>query len=129
MPDVTVTIGERRFDVACQEGEEHFLRSAAALLDAEAQNLKGQINHLTEPKMLLLAGLMLADKTAGIDDELKLAEKRIAELEGHLAEAQTHAAQAAAAAEAAARPGVEVLAGLAGQLEALAEEVEAQAAE
>ncbi len=128
MPDVTVTIGERRFEVACQEGEEHFLRSAAALLDAEAQNLKDQIRHLTEPKMLLLAGLMLADKTAGIDDELKLAEKRIAELEGHLAEAQTHAAQASAAAEAAARPGVDALAGLAGQLEALAEEVEAQAA-
>ncbi|PIE07383.1 MAG: cell division protein ZapA [Rhodobacterales bacterium] len=127
MPDVTVTIGERSFDVACQEGEEHFLRSAAALLDAEAKTLVGQIRHLTEPKMLLLAGLMLADKTAGIDDELKLAEKRIAELEGRLAEAQTLAAQAAAAAEDAARPAEEMLAGLAARVETLAEEIEARA--
>lgn len=86
MPDVTISIGGRQFDVACQEGEEHFLRSAAQMLDTEAQTLLGQIRHLTESRMLLMAGLMLADKTAGIDDALKIAEKRIAELEARLAE-------------------------------------------
>ena len=124
MPDVTVTIGERQFDVACQEGEEHFLRSAAALLDAEAQTLVTQIRHLTEPKMLLLAGLMLADKTAGIDDELKLAEQRNAELERRLAEALAQAASAAAAAQ----PATEALGAVASRLEAMAAAVEAKAA-
>ena len=33
MPDVTIKIGDRSFEVACQEGEEHFLQSAAAMLD------------------------------------------------------------------------------------------------
>ena len=124
MPDVTVTIGERQFDVACQEGEEHFLRSAAALLDAEAQTLAQQIRHLTEPKMLLLAGLMLADKTAGIDDDLKLAEKKIADLEARLAAAQVQAREAGASAT----PATEALAGIAARVEALAEAVETKAA-
>jgi cell division protein ZapA len=88
MPDVKISIGGREFEVACQEGEEHFLRSAAQMLDVEAHTLMSQIRHLTESRMLLMAGLMLADKTAGIDDTLKLAEKRIADLEAQLAEAR-----------------------------------------
>ncbi len=84
MPDVKITIGNRDFEVACQEGEEHFLKSAAAMLNAEAQTLMSQIRHLTESRLLLMAGLMLADKTAGIDDTLKIAERRIAELEAQL---------------------------------------------
>ncbi|WP_445811313.1 cell division protein ZapA, partial [Yoonia sp.] len=36
MPQVEIFIGGRTFEVACQEGEEHFLHSAAAMLDAEA---------------------------------------------------------------------------------------------
>ena len=93
MPDVTISIGNREFDVACQDGEEHFLNAAAKMLDVEAQVLAGQIRHLTESRMLLMAGLMLADKTAGIDDNLKAAEKRIAELEAALAEANAAAAE------------------------------------
>jgi cell division protein ZapA len=123
MPDVTVKIGDREFDVACQEGEEHYLRSAAAMLDAEAQSLVSQIRHLTEPRLLLMSGLMLADKTAGIDDNLKLAEKRIAELEARLGEAEARAGVAGDIA-----PAITVLSGLADRAEALAKAVEDKAA-
>lgn len=88
MPDITITIGGRDFDVACAEGEEHFLRSAAGMLDTEAQVMVGQIRHLTESRMLLMAGLMLADKTAGMEDNLKIAERKIASLEAELAQAR-----------------------------------------
>lgn len=121
MPDVTIKIGDRSFEVACQEGEEHFLQSAAAMLDMEAQTLVSQIRHLTESRMLLMAGLMVADKTAGIDDNLKIAEARIAELEGLLAEAEARAAPASGAGDG---PAVAALAGLAAELEALAGRVE-----
>ncbi len=33
MPEVQIKIGGRPFQVACQEGEEHFLQAAAQLLD------------------------------------------------------------------------------------------------
>ncbi len=79
MPDVKITVGGRSFEVACQEGEEHFLESAAAMLDNEARVLVEQIPHLTEARMLLMAGLMLADKTAGMEDNLRIAEAKLAQ--------------------------------------------------
>ncbi|WP_300513653.1 cell division protein ZapA [Aliiroseovarius sp.] len=84
MPDVNITIGGRSFEVACQPGEEHFLTSAAEMLDAEASVLTAQIKHLTEGRMLLMAGLMLADKTAAMDDRARSAEARLAEVEAEL---------------------------------------------
>lgn len=81
MPDLEVTIGGRPFQVSCQPGEEHFLRSAAGMLDAEAAPLIEQMGRLPEAKMLLMAGLLLADKTAAMEDELRVARSRVAELE------------------------------------------------
>lgn len=81
MPDLEVTIGGRPFQVSCQPGEEHFLRSAAAILDAEAAPLIAQMGRLPETKMLLMAGLLLADKTAALEDELRGARARLTELE------------------------------------------------
>ncbi len=76
MPDVTISIGGRDFEVACQDGEEHFLRAAAKMLDNEATSLVGQIGRMPEARMLLMAGLMLADKAAGLEDQLRAAEER-----------------------------------------------------
>lgn len=82
MPEVAITIGGRTFEVACQEGEEHYLHAAAKMLDTEARVLSDQIGRLPEPRMLLMAGLMLADKTAGLEDKVREQEDRIAELVG-----------------------------------------------
>lgn len=81
MPELEVSIGGKGFQVSCQPGEEHFLRSAAAMLDAEATPLIAQMGRLPEAKMLLMAGLMLADKTAAIEDELRTLRARVTELE------------------------------------------------
>ena len=84
MPNLTIAIGGREFEVACQEGEERFLRSAAQLLDNEAQVLLGQAGRLPEARLLLMSGLMLADKTAGLEEQLKAAEDRAARAEAEL---------------------------------------------
>lgn len=90
MPEIRILIGGREFEVACQEGEEHFLRSAAKLLDNEAQVLVSQIGRMPEARMLLMAGLMLADKAAGLDDQLRLAEERAMVAERVAADARAH---------------------------------------
>lgn len=77
MPEVNIDIGGRTFQVACQTGEEHFLHAAAKLLDNEASILAEQIGRMPEPRMLLMAGLMLADKTAGLEEELRNAEEAL----------------------------------------------------
>lgn len=81
MPDERITIGGRDYHVACQPGEEQFLQSAARYLDTEAQQLIEQIGRLPEQRMLLMAGLMLADKTAGLEEQLRVAQDRASELE------------------------------------------------
>lgn len=81
MAELEITIGGRSFMVACQEGEEHFLRTAATMLDTEAQPLVTQMGRLPEARMLLMAGLMLADRTASVEDQLRVLKARVAELE------------------------------------------------
>ncbi|MBO9464843.1 cell division protein ZapA [Tropicibacter sp. R15_0] len=84
--EVEIVIGGRSFEVACQDGEQQFLQSAARLLDAEASVLVGQIGRIPEPRMLLMSGLMLADKTAGLEEKLREADDKMAALQAELDE-------------------------------------------
>jgi cell division protein ZapA len=82
MPEVEIVVGGRTFTVACQPGDEDSLRAAALMLDAEARALLAQAQggRLPEARMLLMAGLMLADRLAGVEDQLRAAEARVAAL-------------------------------------------------
>ncbi len=84
MPEVTISIGRRQFEVACQEGEESYLHAAAKMLDDEAQVLSDQVGRMPEARMLLMAGLLLADKTASFEDQLGEVRKELAEREAEL---------------------------------------------
>ena len=81
MADLEIHIGGRSFMVSCQPGEEHFLNAAAQMLDIEAQPLVAQMGRLPEARMLLMAGLMLADKTAAVEDENRQLKAKLAEIE------------------------------------------------
>jgi len=87
MPQDEILIGGRSFEVACQPGEEPFLRAAAEVLDVEASALSSQIGRMPEARMLLMAGLMLADKASGLEDQLRAAEARIREIEARASQA------------------------------------------
>lgn len=84
MPEVTINIGGRGFEVSCRDGEEPFLQAAAKLLDDEAQVLSDQMGRMPESRMLLMAGLMLADKAAGQEDRVQTAEAKLAAAEAEL---------------------------------------------
>jgi cell division protein ZapA len=84
MPEVEIRIGGRNFEVACQEGEEHYLHAAAEMLDREASVLTEQIGRLPEARMLLMAGLMLADRTAGVEDKLRDLRDKLTAMESEL---------------------------------------------
>ena len=114
MPELDITIGGRTFLVACQPGEEHFLRSAAAMLDSEAQVLVGQMGRMTDARLLLMAGLMLADKTAALEDELREQKAKVA-------------ASAGAAPSPAAPLGLTTLTDLTARAEAMADLLERRA--
>jgi len=77
MSQVTIQIGGRSFDVVCQEGEESYLKTAAAMLDQEAQKLESSGARITESRMLLMAGLLLADRTAASEEKLSKSDKSV----------------------------------------------------
>lgn len=130
MPEVTINIGGRPFQVACQEGEEHYLQSAAGLLDNEASTLMDQIGRLPEARMLLMAGLMLADKAAGTDDQLKTLEDKVAQQSAWIEELQSRPQPEPTRVEVAVIPDevTQTLAELAARAEALADAAEEKAA-
>ncbi|MFV0244560.1 MAG: cell division protein ZapA [Qingshengfaniella sp.] len=82
MPELRITIGGRHFEVACQDGEQPYLQSAAGLLDAEAQAMADQLGRMPEARMLLMAGLMLADRTAGLAEEVERLRQELREYQG-----------------------------------------------
>jgi cell division protein ZapA len=84
MPQVEIVVGGRSFEVACQEGEEPFLKHAAEILDAEAAALSEQIGRMPEARMLLMAGLLLADRASGLETQLRDARERIGALEAEI---------------------------------------------
>lgn len=126
MPEVTIHIGGRGFDVSCQEGEEEFLHSAAKMLDDEAQVLSDHIGRMPEARMLLMAGLMLADKTAAVEDKIKEVEATLAEREAELEQLKSAPAPEPDRIEVPVVPAsvTDTLAELAARAEALAAEVE-----
>jgi len=130
MPEVKIEIGGRSFDVACQAGEEHYLHSAAKMLDEEASVLAAQIGRIPEARMLLMAGLMLADRTAGLQDKLRAAEDTLAEREAELKQLRNAPAPEAERVEVPVVPEAvtETLAEIAARAEALAETVDGQRA-
>jgi cell division protein ZapA len=127
MPQVEIAIAGRTFEVACQEGEEHFLHSAAAMLDIEAAHLAEQIGRLPEARMLLMAGLMLADKTAGLEDKVRELEAEMAEARDYVENLKSQPAPEPVRVEVPVVPAhvTDGLAELAARAEALADQIEA----
>jgi cell division protein ZapA len=99
---VDLTIAGRTYQVACREGEEDNLRTAARLVDGKSREALSGLGTLSEARQFLFASLLLADQLmdknpqaaipAGPDSALvNQAEALAARLES-LAEALEHEA-------------------------------------
>ena len=80
MPEVTIKIGDRPFKVACPAGEENQLEAASAKLNAEAKVLIAHSGRVPESQMLLMSGLMLADRAIALEEKVKAAEVEMSSL-------------------------------------------------
>lgn len=131
MPELTIHIGGRGFEVSCQDGEQSYLQSAAKMLDDEAQVLSDQIGRMPEARMLLMAGLLLADKTAAVEDRIKIVEAELAERDAELADLRAAPAPEPERIEVPIVPPqvTDTLAELAARAEAMAAQVEEKVAQ
>ncbi len=96
MPELTLEIGGRLYEVSCEAGQEAALERAASHLDEEARKLSDDAGRLVEKRMLLLAGLMLGYSKSSVEADLAEAEDRIRAAEERVRIAEAKAAMLAA---------------------------------
>src|SRR5256885_11447081 len=66
---VDLTIAGRTYQVACREGEEEKLRSAARLVDGKGREALSGLGTLSEARQFLFASLLLADQLIDKDPQ------------------------------------------------------------
>jgi cell division protein ZapA len=62
MASVTVHIGGRAYPLSCRDGEEAHLTALAGHLQVKADELGTTLGKLSEPRLLLMAGILVADE-------------------------------------------------------------------
>jgi cell division protein ZapA len=100
MPQVIVHVNDRPFNMVCDEGEEEHLTELASLIEAEVVKLKRTFGQVGDSRLLLMAGLVVADKLSealnrietleeemdGLKDARGMAVERMRDLEHSLTE-------------------------------------------
>ena len=69
MAEVDITINERSYRISCKDGEEERIKSLATLINNQVQKLSEKIGQLGEARMILLASLVLLDKSDEVEKE------------------------------------------------------------
>lgn len=62
MAELTLTVAGRNYAIACRDGEEPHLRHLADRVDRKANDARAAVGDTSEPRLLLLAALLLADE-------------------------------------------------------------------
>lgn len=62
MGQISVSIGGRAYPLACRDGEEERLTRLAGHVDAKSVELAGALGQMSEPRLLLMAAILIADE-------------------------------------------------------------------
>jgi cell division protein ZapA len=111
MAQVALDINGRRYEMACDDGEEPRLRRVGHFVDQRARALARQVGPVGENRLLLMAALMIADEYLEVTED-----GGDARTNGHAAAASGTSAEDEQAAE--------VLEGVAERLERIAARLE-----
>ena len=69
MAEVDITINGRSYRISCKDGEEERIKSLSTLINNQVQKLSEKIGQLGEARMILLASLVLLDKSDEVEKE------------------------------------------------------------
>ena len=117
MPLVNVLVNGHAYTVACDEGEENHVRELGQFLDRRVRELTGSVGQVGDARLLLMAGLVIAD-------ELSEALAKVQERENELQSLKGARAQTAGELEANEERAAQVLDQAASRLEAIAARLE-----
>lgn len=79
MADVDIIINSRTYRVSCKDGEEDRIISLSSQINQEVELLASRIGQLGEARMILLAALVLLDKSDDNQDKMEEILKKTSE--------------------------------------------------
>jgi cell division protein ZapA len=62
MPELTVEINGREYQVACDDGQEEHLTKLARYVDKKMDELVGAVGQIGDARLLVMTGLLIADE-------------------------------------------------------------------
>jgi cell division protein ZapA len=114
---VNVLVDGRAYTVACDEGEENHVRELGEFLDKRVRELSGSVGQVGDARLLLMAGLVIAD-------ELSDALAKLHERENELAALKSAGAQTAESEQKSEDSAAQAIEEAASRLEAIAARLE-----
>jgi len=70
MSQITVTINNRVYEIACDDGQEDHLARLATYIDSKVSELSSSIGQVGDARLLVMASLLIADELADVYGEL-----------------------------------------------------------
>jgi cell division protein ZapA len=77
MAHVVVTVNDRPYTMQCPDGEEDHLRELARLLDSEIFRIKQSVGTIGDIRLLVMSGLMVADRLSEAIKKIELLDEQI----------------------------------------------------
>lgn len=77
MAHVIVQVNGRPYTMQCPEGEEDHLNELAELLDSEVLRVKQSVGNVGDIRMLVMAGLMVADRLSEAIRRIEALEEQV----------------------------------------------------
>lgn len=71
MPQVNVSINGRRYEIACDNGQEAHLMRLGAYVDKRVGELVAAVGQVGDSRLLVMVSLLLADELADIYSEIE----------------------------------------------------------
>jgi cell division protein ZapA len=78
MSQISVTINGRRFNMACEDGQEEHLMGLAREFDARIEGLRAKFGEIGDTRLTVMAALTIADELAEMGLRIKRLEEELA---------------------------------------------------
>lgn len=70
MGQVSLKINGRSYEITCEDGQEEHLREVGAYFDSRVRELAGAVGQVGEGRLLVIAGLLVADELFDAKEKL-----------------------------------------------------------
>ena len=81
MPQVVVTIDDKTYRMACDEGQEAHLEGLAARFDEDLKGLREAFGAIGDQRLTVMTGIMVMDRLHDAEAKLAEAQGKLGELE------------------------------------------------